>query len=310
MPTTTPAEDGGQPAGAGRAPIAVICALPHELTHLRAALPPGQEEWRNNRCAWVTEIDGHPIILTLCGIKMVSAAAVAEAIVTQYQPAAVLNFGCAGAHRADLLPGDLVIGVRTVAYDSIAEYHDGTERYTGMRYLHQGEQQLVEYLPADPLLLERACLIAERLEGQHEPWPPAIRWPSAAAHRSPRHVVGTVASADRWNRTPASIAAIVRQHDSVCEDMEAAAIALVCASHDVPFLTIKDISNNELLDVTDNGALTVGQLGEQIGRRAGALTLALLRDLVATWTRPSSVPSTAARIIKHSSVGNAYFGGS
>src|SRR5690242_4813759 len=112
MPTSPPADG-------SRAPIAVLCAIPHELTHLRAALPPGQEVWRNNRRAWVTELDGHPIILALCGIKLVSAAAVAETIITQYQPAAVLNFGCAGAHRADLLPGDLVIGARVVAYDSI-----------------------------------------------------------------------------------------------------------------------------------------------------------------------------------------------
>jgi len=274
MPTSPPTDG-------SRAPIAVICAIHHELTHLRAALPPGQEEWRNNRCAWVTELDGHPIILALCGIKMVSAAAVSETIISQYQPAAVLNFGCAGAHRADLLPGDLVIGARVVAYDSITERHDGTEQYARMRYLRQGEQQTADYLMADPLLLERARLIAERLEGQHEPWPVSIGWPGTIAHRPPRHIIGTVASADRWNRTPASIESIARQHDSACEDMEAAAIALTCASHDVPFLSIKDISNNELLDVTESGSIITSLLGEQVGRRAGALTLALLRDLVA-----------------------------
>jgi len=275
----------GQMARAERtAPIAVICAIHEELTHLRAALPPGHEEWRGSRCAWVTTLDGHPIILALCGIKMASAAAVAEAIVGQYQPAAVLNFGCAGAHRADLLPGDLVIGARVVAYDNVTERHDGTAHYAGMRFLRAGEQQRVEYLPADPLLLERARLIAERLEGQHEPWPADVGWPASIAHRPPRHVIGTVASADRWNRTPASIEAIARQHDSACEDMEAAAIAMTCASHGIPFLTIKDISNNELLENTTSGSVITGLLGEHVGRRAGALTLALLRDLVATRT--------------------------
>jgi nucleoside phosphorylase len=282
MPMSPRADDIQQTTDAERAPVAVICAIHHELTHLREALPPGREEWRNNRCAWVTELDGHPIILALCGIKMASAAAVAETIIAQYQPAAVLNFGCAGAHRADLLPGDLVIGARVVAYDSITERHDGAEQYARMRYLRRGEQQVADYLLADPLLLERARLIAERLEGQHEPWPPTIGWPGTVAHRSPQHVIGTVASADRWNRTPASIEAIVRQHDSACEDMEAAAIAMTCASHDVPFLTIKDISNNELLDVTESGSIITTLLGEQVGRRAGALTLALLHDLVAS----------------------------
>src|SRR5205085_6623667 len=101
------------------------------------------------------------------------------------------------------------------------------------------------FLAADPRLLERAIRVAATLEGQHEPWPATVGWPEAVPHRPPQLIVGTVASADRWNRTSARIEALVRLHDSHCEDMEAGAIALICASHDVPFLTVKDISNNE-----------------------------------------------------------------
>src|SRR5689334_12894649 len=109
-----------------RPPIAVICAIPDELVHLREALPPGQEEWRGNRCVWHTELDGEPVLLALCGIGMMAAAAVAESVICRYQPAAVLNFGCTGAHRADLLPGDMVIGERVVAYQNIIEGQDGS----------------------------------------------------------------------------------------------------------------------------------------------------------------------------------------
>jgi len=265
-------------------PVAVICAIEPELVHLRALLPPGREEWRGNRRAWVTELHGHPIVLTLSGINMVSAGAVAEAVITQYQPAAVLNYGCAGAHRPDLLPGDIVIGARVVAYDNIREQPDGSTEYIGMRYLHRGEQQKVPFLPADPVLLERAQRIAHQLDGQHEPWPVTIGWPGHVEHRPPRLIVGTVASADRWNRAPATIAAISRQHGSDCEDMEAAAIALTCATHDVPFLSIKDISNNELLLATESGTAVVALAWGEVGRRAAALVLALLRDLA---TAPS-----------------------
>jgi nucleoside phosphorylase len=96
-------------------------------------------------------------------------------------------------------------------------------------------------------------------------------------------VSGTVASADRWNRAPTSIAALVEQHDSQCEDMEAAAIGLVCASHEMPFLTIKDISNNELLRSTSTGRAMLKELGpEQVARRAATFTFALLHDLGAS----------------------------
>src|SRR5215211_3076272 len=95
-----------------RQPIAVICALADELVHLPEALPPGREEWRGDRCVWHTELDGVPILLALCGIGMMAAAAVAESVIGHYGTSAVLNFGCTGAHRPDLLPGDLVIGER------------------------------------------------------------------------------------------------------------------------------------------------------------------------------------------------------
>ena len=61
--------------------------------------------------------------------------------------------------------------------------------------------------------------------------------------------------------------------------MEAAAIALTCASHAVPFLTIKDISNNEQRRLSDSAAFKTA-VGE-IGRRAAALVMALLTDLEA-----------------------------
>jgi adenosylhomocysteine nucleosidase len=258
-------------------PLAVICAMECELSHLNAALGPGREEWHAGRCVWRTTMDDHPVILACCGIGMLSAAAVTEAVLGRCAPGAVLNYGCAGAHRTDLLPGDLVIGNRTVAYDSVSAHPDGTEPNVRMWYLHAGVQHKVPHLPTAPHLVAMAKRAARQGEGHYEAWPLAAGWPSAVPHRKPRVVVGTVASADRWNRSPERIRELAQKHGSVCEDMEAAAIALTCASHDVPFLTIKDISNNELLRMTDErfDAETEGQLG----RRAAMLTLLTVRTL-------------------------------
>lgn len=260
------------------APIGVICALEEELEHLRAGLAPGVEEWHAGRSYWRTALGSRPMMLARCGIGMLSAAAVTEALIGRHAPAMVLNYGCTGAHRDDVLPGDLVIGARVVAYDTIRVDVDGVERYAGMRYLHKGRQQKVDYLAADPTLLAAATRAAGRLEGRHEPWPPASGWPETVPHRAPRLFAGTVASADRWNRAHERIRALAGLHESLCEDMEAAAIALTCASHDVPFLAIKDISNNELLRTTDARHFDTETAG-QLGRRAAVLTLETLREL-------------------------------
>jgi adenosylhomocysteine nucleosidase len=241
-----------------------------ELAHLRGQL------------AQVS--DGHDpapeVVLIVSGMGMVSAAAATQDAVTRYAPRAVVNYGCAGAHRAELLPGDLVVGEHVVAYDNYRETPDGGLEYKGMHYRANGEQRRVERLACDADLLLAARRTAETIGDGHEAWPAGLGWPASVAHRSPRLFFGTVASADRWNRAPSTIAALVARHDSWCEDMEAAAIGLVCASHGVPFLTIKDISNNELLRSTRSGAAMLAELGaEQVARRAAHFSLSLLRAL-------------------------------
>jgi adenosylhomocysteine nucleosidase len=250
-----------------------------ELTHLRRLVRVDfAEDWHDGQLAYVGELDGQQLVVTVCGMGMVSAAAGTQYAISRYAPRAVFNYGCAGAHRPELLPGDIVVATRLVAYDSIREAPDGELRYRGMHYLESGQQRHVDSLPVDDELLIAARQAAEASADGHEPWPVESGWPSEVLHRSPRVAFGTVLSADRWNRSPETIAGLVARHDSLCEDMEAAAIALVCASHGIPFISVKDISNNELLRPTKDGRTMLNEVGvNQIARRAAALTLAVLR---------------------------------
>jgi adenosylhomocysteine nucleosidase len=255
------------------APIAIVCAMEWELAHARRAVGDVVQDSVN---MYAATLEAQPLVLAYSGMGMVSAAAAVQAVISRYAPRAVLNYGCAGAHRAGLLLGDIVVGTRMVASDNLRETPDGTYRYNGMYYLAEGEQRRVEALDADPSLVAAARRVADEHLERHEPWPADLGWPFDVAHRPPRVAFGTVVSADRWNRSAASINALVERHDSMCEDMEAAAMALVCASQGVPFLTIKDISNNELLRATSGGQAMLEELGvEQIARRAAAFTLAL-----------------------------------
>jgi adenosylhomocysteine nucleosidase len=239
-----------------------------ELAHLRgqvAQMPAGGD-------------NASDIVAVVSGMGMVSAAAAAQDTITRYAPRAIVNYGCAGAHRADLLPGDLVVGEYVVAYDNYRETPDGALEYGGMHYRANGEQRRVDRLACDAGLVLAARRAAQAIGDGHEAWPADLGWPTSVAHRLPRIFFGTVASADRWNRAPSTIAALVARHDSWCEDMEAAAIGLVCVSLGVPFLTIKDISNNELLRSTQSGAAMLEELGaDQVARRAAQFTLSLLR---------------------------------
>jgi nucleoside phosphorylase len=62
--------------------------------------------------------------------------------------------------------------------------------------------------------------------------------------------------------------------------MEAAAIAQVCALHAVPFLTVKDISNNEYLHASDIERFTDFPI-EEVGKRAASFMIQLISELPA-----------------------------
>jgi nucleoside phosphorylase len=104
-----------------------------------------------------------------------------------------------------------------------------------------------------------------------------VGWPEAIPHRNPQIVAGTIGTSDRWTRSPTRIAQLAALFQSDCEEMEAAAIALTCLTHDVPFLAVKDISNNELLRTTDH--LFETETTGQLGRRAAALILGMLHEM-------------------------------
>lgn len=250
-------------------PICIIVAMDAELVHL-TALTGGDTTrvgvWTDTRFM----VGDQPVIATRCGIGMVAAAAATERCIDAFQPRAVLNFGCTGAHRRDLLPGDVVIGTACVNHARVKILPDGSERFDDSGYHIEGEQLIPSTLRCDPWLRVQAESVADN-------WSPEP-WPVGSPARPPIVTAGVVASADIWTQAPERIERLHARHESLCEDMEAAAIAQICALHGVPFLTIKDISNNEFMEATDLAEWGNFPVAET-GKRAAALTYRLLSAL-------------------------------
>ena len=260
-------------------PIAVVVAMEAELRHFADRLEPIAEErrgpWRDRRVRHAAS--GTELVLLCCGIGMTNAAAGTEHLCAAYAPRAVLNFGCAGAHRRDLLPGDVVVGEATVHHGSFHILASGETYFPETAYSVTGETVASTVRPCDPALVELATSAA--VGWTPDPWPVALGWPAEVAHRPGKVETGVVASADIWTQFHERIDALHARHRSLCEDMEAAAAHQVCDRHGVPFLTLKDISNNEFHAVSDiEGDIEVLPASE-IGRRAADLLLRLLDRL-------------------------------
>lgn len=268
-------------------PVAVLAAMPEEMAQFTRLLDRAGvgREWSGTHGPRTYEramLGDAPLVLLTTGIGMVAAAAATEAVIERYVPRAVLNFGCAGAHRDDLMPGDVVIGTACVAYDHGLLPPGGAFEAAPARLFVGGAHVRLDALPVSEPLLAAAEYIAGmgdwKKEGA-EPWP-AGGWPAGVPPRPPRVHFGPVASSDRFTQDPDALRALHARHASLCEDMEAAAIAQVCALHDTPFFTAKDLSNNEFHRATTFGPGSAWEATEgEVGKRAAAFILALLRKV-------------------------------
>ncbi len=265
-------------------PIAVIVAMPEEMTHLEGLLRAhgaawdGTEEHGPRRFDRVT-FNGLSLVLTTSGMGMVAAGAATEAVIGRYRPRAVLNYGCTGAHREDILVGDVVVGTACIAYDHGRLRPGGRFEHRPARLFADGTHRDVDAFPVGNALLAVAESVAGNGRWQREAWPEA-HWPEGVPHRAPRVWFGPIASADRFTQDADALRALHAQHATLCEDMEAAAIAQLCLLHDLPFLTVKDISNNEFHTVStfgEDGTFTA--LENELGKRAGSFLFAVLERL-------------------------------
>lgn len=260
-------------------PVGIVVAMDAELRHLLEQLDVDREErdgiWLDRHAA----VAGVPLVVVRSGMGMVNAAAATERLIGRHAPRAVLNFGCSGAHRRDVLPGDVVIGERSVNHSAVHILPDGSELYKGVAYEVGGETMSPSDLPSDPGLV--ALAHAAAADWAPDPWPREAGWPDGVPYRTPVIHAGAVASADIWTQAHARLDLLHGRHGTLCEDMEAAAIAQVCALHGVPFLPVKDISNNEFHAATDiDGAFAAFPTAE-VGKRAAALLLRVIPALAA-----------------------------
>lgn len=216
------------------------------------------------------------------GPGMVNAGAATEALVIYEQPEVILNYGIAGAHTHDALPGDIIIATHVCApFNGYLQTGGILESAFGIRWddeaaevYHQRVTQRFSHLPCDPTLVTLALQAALVLVEQNAL---TIVAPPNQDVRPARILSGVVASADTYCRDEATFARIRERFGSLAEDMESAAVGQVAARHDLPFAIIRCLSNNDLLEV-----LTLERkqtIYPEMARRSALVTARLLELL-------------------------------
>ena len=239
-----------------------------------------QSIWRIQR----VQMEGLRISIMRSGPGMVNAGAATEALILSEQPQAIINYGIAGAHTHEALPGDVIIATEVCApFNGYLQTGGILNPAFGIRWDDEAAEvysqrvtQRFSHLPCDSTLVSLALQAAQVLLERHTP---AIVAAPAQEVRPARVFSGVIASADTWCRDEVTVARIHEAFGSLCEDMESAAVGQVAARHCLPFAIIRCLSNNDLLEV-----LTLERkrmIYPEMVRRSALVTARLLQLLSA-----------------------------
>lgn len=160
--------------------------------------------------------DDEEIVTSVCGTGKVAAALCAQTLINEYNPQVVVSIGTSGSLSSDIHPNDVIIATGAIQ-------HDYDCSAFGYRKGEQCELGIVE-MSAD----RRFISCAEKLYADNK----HIRF-------------GNVLSGDRVIVDLEEKKALLSVFDGLCCEMEAGAIAQVCAMYNVGFAAIKGISDGD-----------------------------------------------------------------
>ena len=275
--------------------VLVVCAIKEEAVHILAACDNVRHVDATPLFPWryalgtVTGADSVRVRLKIvvCDIGIANAAAATTAVLATSADhiSFVVNCGCCGSHLDQCLPGDVVIGTHTTFLDARKILDDATIAQKGFRLTLQSEHLLS--LPCDPELVEMTKHLD--MQGRLPAWPVS----TGSTARPPTIHCGVVGSSDTWTKHVSTIRSMAARNQTACEDMEAAAVALVCAKWRVPFICVKDVFNNELLENAmppqETPATSFGHLVGEVGRRSALCVLALIQKWAYQHCTPAPV---------------------
>lgn len=181
----------------------------------------------------------YPVVIVRTEIGLANSAASTALAIKKFNPVAVINQGTAGGHDAAIQIGDIVIGEKS--YDYAAYKSSYTAAGAGIDLTQQenlgtyaydaasGKFQAYKEYFADPTLLKIAKNVA-------------------AANKNFNVSIGTIGTANSWLNSVDYINFLNETYGSSCEEMETNAAAQVCQNAGVPFIGIRVLSDNIIVN--------------------------------------------------------------
>lgn len=201
--------------------LAIMGAMQEEVAAVVAELRDARAETRGNRVYHRGTLWGHDAIVVFSHWGKVAATMTATTLIEALGADRIVFTGVAGGIDPSLRVGDIVVATRLVQHDLDAR---------PLFARHEIPLLGRTYLDADPALTNSLGAAARAYSASH---------PAA-----PRVVEGLIASGDQFFSSDAARSSLRDAlPETLCVEMEGAAVAQVCAEHGVPLAVVRTISD-------------------------------------------------------------------
>ncbi|MBI4849833.1 MAG: futalosine hydrolase [Nitrospirae bacterium] len=207
--------------------LAVLSSVPFESDRLLASLKNVRSIKVAGKKVFRGRLSGRDILLLNTGIGKVNAAHSATCVIENFPVSQIINIGVGGAYPGSgLNTGDLAIASKEIFGDEGVITSGGWKDMTeiGIPVVHIGKKKYFNEFPLNNAFAKKVFKLVTR-------------------HLSLVTKSGIFVTVSSTTGTRKRAAELEKRFKAVCENMEGAAIAQVCAIYKIPFLEIRGISN-------------------------------------------------------------------
>lgn len=202
--------------------LALIAPTPVESKELRREIRPEPAE--ELKIISEGQLRGKSVIFTHCGVGKVNAAHSATLLLENYNIDLMILFGIAGAYSAKgAKQGDVAVAATENYGEEGVSTKDGWKNMQVISPLLKNEQEYFNTFPMDSKLSQLAVKVSTDLGFNV--------------------TSGNFITVSQCSGTRESGELLKKRFDGVCENMEGAAVAHICALYGIPMVEIRGISN-------------------------------------------------------------------
>lgn len=215
--------------------ILIQGAEPSETEYLESKLDNSEVIIIGNFTFTKGNYENQEIVISRTKVGEINAAAATSIGILEFNPDIIINQGTAGGHGRDIHKGEVVIGEKYIQINTfMCNYLEegkgyNVDKWCLKEYQSDEDKNLKKnYKYATKELIELAKSVIPKIYNEK-------------VH------CGVIASGDVWNREIDRILYLNKEYKTLCEEMETAGVYKIANSFGVPVLTIRIVSNNEIL---------------------------------------------------------------